>query len=68
MINSPLESFEGMVRRLYQPMLGGLTTKEWGRAEGEHANEFMISLDSLMQNLEEVGKAWQSSALCVCLR
>ena len=53
-INSPLESFEGMVRRLYQPLLGGLTTKEWGRADGEHSNEFMISLDSLVQNLQEV--------------
>ena len=53
-INSPLESFEGMVRRLYQPMLGSQSVKEWGKADGEHANEFMISLDSLVQNLQEV--------------
>ena len=59
-INSPLESFEGLIRRLYKPLLSSQTLREWGKAETDHQNEFMISLDSLVQNLQESLKSLHS--------
>lgn len=52
-LHAPLESLEALVRLVYKPFINQLSEDMWGEANASQLEEFYLSLDSFIKNIQE---------------